>query len=73
MFPPEVSSMSCVWCPMLLLNKNGLTETLLDVSPQILQRRYLVTNAELVTVQYVIDGPQQILQLAGIRIAEHPI
>ena len=55
---------------MLLLNKNGLTETLLEVSPQILQRRYLVTNAELVTVQYVIDGPQQILQLAGIRIAE---
>ena len=73
MLTPEVSSMSCVWCLMLLLNKNGLTETLLEVSPQILQRRYLVTNAELVTVQYVTLGPPQILHRSGIRIAEHPL
>ena len=51
---------------MLLLDKNGITEIDLDVSPQILQRRYRMTNAEPRTLQYVIAGPPQMLQLAGI-------
>ena len=55
---------------MLLLNKNGFTETLFDVAPQILQRRYLVVNIEPRTVQYVIAAPPQCWQVAGIRIAE---
>ena len=55
---------------MSLLNKNGFTETLFDVAPQILHRRYLVTNREPRTVQYVIAGPLHRWQLAGIRIAE---
>ena len=55
---------------MLLLNKNGFTETLFDVAPQILHRRYLVVNIEPRTVQYVIAGPPQCWQVSGIRIAE---
>ena len=55
---------------MLLLNKNGFTETLFDVAPQILHRRYLVMNIEPRTVQYVIAGPLHRWQVSGIRIAE---
>ena len=55
---------------MSLLNKNGFTETLFDVAPQILHRRYLVMNIEPRTVQYVIAGPLHRWQVSGIRIAE---
>ena len=55
---------------MSLLNKNGFTEMLFDVAPQILHRRYLVMNIEPRTVQYVIAGPLHRWQVSGIRIAE---
>jgi hypothetical protein len=64
-----VAAAASLWS-MSLLNKNGFTETLFDVAPQILHRRYLVTNIEPRTVQYVIAGPLQCWQVSGIRIAE---
>jgi hypothetical protein len=67
-----VADAASLWS-MSLLNKTRITETVFDVSPQLLQRRYLVTNSAPRTVQYVIAGPLHRWQVSGILIAEHPL